>query len=342
MVSIQVDIIGGSLSGLSSAISLKEKDPTIKVIVHEKYKTIGYNYEGRRCGEVHTVIGEWTKWRPEVRSVFNELRHAEITIGRKQYQIQIPPGIAYVLNRQEFICQLARVAEERGAEVQTNEKITSLETLEGDYIIDASGCPSSVKRILGLKQEHVGTTYQQTIQNANCFTAGTMKVIFTSYLGYFWIFPRNPVKQEVNLGVGILGDFGYHLKGILEQFKKERNITGTVNYVVAGLVPLGLQDPLRHKNILFVGDAGVGAFPFNGQGIYRALMSGEIAGRCIAGKRLHTYPSLIHQEFLKWDIAGSLFIRMNQVFRKINPELFFTTINMFTRSGKRLNPLATR
>jgi flavin-dependent dehydrogenase len=167
-----------------------------------------------------------------------------------------------------------------------------------------------------------------------------MKVIFTSYLGYFWIFPRNPEKQEVNVGVGILGDFGYHLKEILEQFKEEKDITGTVNYVVAGLVPLGLQHPLRHKNILFVGDAGVGAFPLNGQGIYRALMSGEIAGRCIARETLNAYPFLIHREFLKWDMIGTMFIRMNRVFRKINPELFYTSINILTGSGKRLNPLA--
>ena len=38
---MNVDIIGGSLSGLSSAISLKEHDSTIHVTVHEKYKTIG-------------------------------------------------------------------------------------------------------------------------------------------------------------------------------------------------------------------------------------------------------------------------------------------------------------
>lgn len=340
MIAIKVDIVGGSLAGFSTAIALKEQDATIQVIVHEKYKEIGYNHEGRRCGEAHNVVGEWTKWKPEGSSIFNELHHAEVTVGKRHYHIQIPPGVGYMLNRQEFICQLARVAEKKGVEIHTNEKITSLDSLSGDYIVDASGCPSSIKRMLGIQQGFVGTAYQQTLQDSNSFIADTMKVMFTSHLGYFWIFPRNPQKQEINLGIGMLGDFGYHLKQLLEEFKEENGITGTVNYVVGGSVPLGLQPPLRYNNILFVGDAGVGAFPLNGQGIYRALMSGEIAGCCIAQKTLQRYPFIIHREFLKWDVIGRMFIRANRVFQKINPELFFTTINILTLNGRRLNPLS--
>ena len=55
MITIKVDIIGGGIAGLSSAISLKENDKTIKVVIHEKNNKIGYNYEGRRCGEAHSI-----------------------------------------------------------------------------------------------------------------------------------------------------------------------------------------------------------------------------------------------------------------------------------------------
>ncbi|MCK5258742.1 MAG: NAD(P)-binding protein, partial [Thermoplasmatales archaeon] len=41
---IKVDIVGGSISGLSTAISLKEHNESITVIVHEKHKKIGYNH----------------------------------------------------------------------------------------------------------------------------------------------------------------------------------------------------------------------------------------------------------------------------------------------------------
>jgi flavin-dependent dehydrogenase len=336
---IKVDIVGGSLSGLSTAISLKDHDPSIEVVVHEKYKAIGYNHEGRRCGEAHTVEREWTKWKPEGKSIFNTITKGEFTIGKKRYYAREPPGNAFILNRQEFICQLARQAEQQGAVLQTNDHIKSVDDLDSDYIIDASGCPSLIKRQLGLPMRFVGATYQQTVEDANCFVADTMKVMFTSHFGYFWIFPRNPEKKEVNLGIGTVGNFGYNLKEILEGFKEEQKITGKVNYVTGGLVSLGLQPPFRFRHILFVGDSGVGAFPFSGQGIYRALLSGDIAGRCLAARQPERYPVIIRKEFLKWDMIGSMFIKMNRVFNNINPELFLTSYNVMATLSKRFESL---
>ena len=45
------EIIGGGLAGLSSAITIKKIDKDIDVIVHEKHDKIGFNRDGRRCGE---------------------------------------------------------------------------------------------------------------------------------------------------------------------------------------------------------------------------------------------------------------------------------------------------
>lgn len=205
--------------------------------------------------------------------------------------------------------------------------------------MDASGCPSSVKRELKIGTGFIGTTYQETLQDANCFTSDRIQVIFTLPAGYFWIFPRNPEKKEINLGVGTFGNFGYNLREMLATFKKQQKITGTVNYVVGGFIPLGLQRPFLYKNILFVGDAGVGAFPFSGQGIYRALMSGDIAGRCIAQGTLRKYPFIIRKEFTQWDFVGSTFIRVNLVLRRINPALYLTTLNCMAHLGNELRLL---
>jgi flavin-dependent dehydrogenase len=319
---------------LSTAISIKDHNPIIEVVVHEKYKDIGYNHEGRRCGEAHSVEREWKQWVPTKKSIFNMILHAEIVIGKRHYLAQRPPNVAFILNRQEFICQLARDAEKRGVRIQTNDKIHSVDDLDGDVLVDASGCPSTVKRELNLGSRFIGKTYQETLENANCFVCDTIRIIFSSYGGYFWIFPRNPQKKEVNVGVGMFGDFGYNLREMLRVFKEEQSITGMVNYVTGGLIPLGLQPPFLHKNILFVGDAGVGAFPFSGQGIYRALMSGDIAGRCIAENKIQKYPSIIRKEFTQWDVIGSTFIKMNLIFRKINPALFFSSFNFFARQDK--------
>jgi len=89
------------------------------------------------------------------------------------------------------------------------------------------------------------------------------------------------------------------------------------------LIPAGIQKPLKYKNILFVGDAGVGTFPLTGEGIYRALLSGEIAGRCIARNTVNLYPRIINDKFLKWDIAGKTMLRVNDVTSNISEQAVF-------------------
>jgi len=213
----------------------------------------------------------------------------------------------------------------------------SVDNLDGDVIVDGSGCPSTLKRELNIGTGLTASTYQETLENSNCFNSDTIQIIFASHCGYFWIFPRNPEKKEVNIGVVTFGEFGYNLREMVTSFKEEHHVTGTINYMVGGLIPLGLQYPFLYRNILFVGDAGVGTFPLTGQGIYRALMSGDIAGRCIAQRTFKKYPSIIRKEFIQWDVIGLTFIRMNLIFRKINPGLFFTSLNFLAKRGKQLN-----
>ncbi|HVQ00055.1 MAG TPA: NAD(P)/FAD-dependent oxidoreductase [Candidatus Thermoplasmatota archaeon] len=339
MVPMLVDIVGGSLSGLSTAISIKERNPALDVVVHEKYKTIGHNHEGRRCGEAHTVEHEWSKWEPEPASIFDEITQGSVSIGKHYITAKRPPHVAFILNRQEFICQLARDAEKKNVHISTGDHIKSVHDLDGSFIVDASGCPSSIKRELGFGTGHVGVTYQQTLQDANCFRGDSIQLIFMENLGYYWVFPRDPTKREMNVGVGTLANTGADLRELLETFKEQRQIKGTVSYVVGGLVPLGLQYPLMHENILFVGDAGVGTFPINGQGIYRALISGDIAGQCIGTNHVRRYPHLIHRAFVKWNLIGVSFLQLNLVLRRINPTLFLSSLGVLTKLGVQFHQL---
>ena len=331
MITIKIDIVGGGISGLSTAISIKKRNKSIKVVVHEKYKIIGYNHEGRRCGEAHSVTDEWAKWIPKGKSIFNEITKAIVEIGDYKRTIEIEPGFGFVLNRQEFISQLGRDAEKLGVLIQTADIIKSTSDLDGDFIVDASGCPSSIKREIGIDKGIKGLAFQQTIEDSNCFIPDTIKVFYDGRYGYFWIFPRNPEKKEVNVGVGTPGIFGFNLKELIENFKQENNVQGKINYVLGGFVPMGLQRPIMYKNILFVGDAGVGTFPFTGQGIYRALLSGDLAGICIANGKTKKYPYMITQAFIKWDVMGKIFTLFNFRFRKINPDLVLKSLIYFSK-----------
>ena len=97
------------------------------------------------------------------------------------------------------------------------------------------------------------------------------------------------------------------------------------------MVPTGLQRPFAYKNILFVGDAGVGAFPLTGEGIHRALISSDIAGECIANGYPKKYSYRIMQEFIKWEIIGKTFLYINYILTKIGPKILLSSIDYFTR-----------
>lgn len=330
MIKIKIDIVGGGPAGLSAAISLKKNDESIKVVLHEKHKDIGYNRSARRCGEAHTIFRELNRWEPRKNSFFNTIKKQEFIIGNKKFIMPIPLHASYLLmlNRQEFIAQLGKQATKLGVQIQTDDKIKTINDLDGDYIVDASGCPSTIKRELKLNKGIKGISYQQTLEDSNSFTYDTNKIFLQNFIGYYWVFPRDPTKKEINIGVGVIGREG-NLKIKLEEFKKQWGIEGKINYEIGGLVPVGLQRPLIYHNILFVGDTGVGTFPLNGEGIYRALLSGEIAGRCLALRKANQYPSIINKHFIRWDVLGKSLIRTGNIVKRAGSKTFIKSLQYF-------------
>ncbi len=341
---MKIDIVGGGISGFASAISLKENNKKIHVNIYEKNKEIGYNYEGKKCGEAHSIEKEWSKWIPEKKSYYNVIKNAIVRTDNKlfQFQDEITKN-SFILNRPEFICQLSKKAEQLGVNIFSNNKIKEKNQLNGDYIIDASGCPSIFKIKYRLNRGIKGIGYQQTISNSNNFINDTIKIQYTNELGYYWIFPRDPIKKEINVGYGLyninkIKSDNINLKKKLETFKLENSINGTIQYEIGGMIPMGLQYPLKYKNILFVGDAGVGCFPFQGQGIYRALLSGDLAGKCIAKNRFYKYPYYAKKMFIKWDIIGKSFLFLCDKLCNLNKNLVNTSWNlMINRIPKSLH-----
>ncbi len=326
---MQVDIIGGGLSGLATALSMKQHDSAIDVIVHEKHKCIGFNTDGRRCGEAHYIDAEWMKWKPPLEGRSTEILHAETIIGSKTYHFDQPPDTAWILDRPAYIAWLGTQARNAGVNIVCSDKIDDVSELSGDYLVDASGCPSTVKRQLGLKKGFIGSSYQQTLRNSSWYIPDTIRIIYDGHGGYFWVFPRTPGNREINIGIGFCNLSHRNLKELLEEFKTKEHITGTIQYVTGGYIPIGLQYPLRYKNIYFVGDAGVGTYPLTGQGIYRALLSGDMLGTCIAEGTSSTYEYMMMKLFIKWDVLGKTFLRSIRVLENLNPDLTLRLWNQF-------------
>lgn len=333
MISIHVDIVGGGFGGLSTAITLKRLNKTISVTVHEKHRQIGYNPEGRRCAEGYPWYPDLPDWGPPDDCVFTIIKNQEFIFESTSYTPPINPALlsSMIINRQRYLAYLGMVAQGLGVDIQTHDTVSSISELDGTFLVDASGCPSTLRKDLGLTHVRVARSYQQTIEHANVFRADTVRFFFKKSVGYFWIFPRDTTKKEINVGVGVMSTARGNPKELLISFKREVGIEGDVNYVTGGLIPVGLQRPLRYGTVMFVGDAGVGTFPLTGEGIARAILSGTIAAQCIAARKPHRYPVLINQEFLTWDLIGKTCLQTSSVLQRIGNHAYDIFINAFFR-----------
>ena len=328
-----MDIVGGGFGGLSTALTIKRLDKNISVTVYEKHRQIGYNPEGRRCAEGYRRYPDLPEWGPPSDCVFAIIKNQEFVFGTTSYFPQINPKLlsSMIIDRQRYLAYLGTLAEKLGVDIRTHDAISSISELDGTFIVDASGCPSTLRKDLGLAHGRVARSYQQTIENASVFRPDTVRFIFKNSVGYLWIFPRDTTKKEINLGIGVLDASRGNPKELLVSFKHELGIQGDVNYVTGGFIPVGLQRPLRYESVVFVGDAGVGTFPLTGEGIARAILSGTIAAKCIVSRKPHRYPVLINQEFLRWDIIGKTCIRTSNVLQKIGDHAYDIFINSFFR-----------
>ncbi|OLA82787.1 MAG: hypothetical protein BHW44_10890 [Roseburia sp. 40_7] len=76
-MSADVLIIGGGIAGLTAAISVKEENPDISVLVVEK-QTSGYSGKANKGGGVLQYFDLWIRWNPGVsispKNVFRQVR----------------------------------------------------------------------------------------------------------------------------------------------------------------------------------------------------------------------------------------------------------------------------
>ena len=111
--------------------------------------------------------------------------------------------------------------------------------------------------------------------------------------GYGWIFPKG---DHVNVGVGGWGSEGPRLRDHL------RVLCEAYGFRLDELANLrGHRLPMRRSRTrlargraLLVGDAAGVLDPVSGDGIYEALVSGDLAARHILEERLDAYPNAVH------------------------------------------------
>ena len=75
--------------------------------------------------------------------------------------------------------------------------------------------------------------------------------------------------------------------------------------------------------------------PITGEGIYRALLSGDIAAKCIVQNNAKKYPYEVYRSFIKWQVVGMNMIRTGNIVNNIGEKaMLFLWHQFFDRLYK--------
>jgi digeranylgeranylglycerophospholipid reductase len=298
-----VIVVGAGPAGSMAARSAAENGA--EVLVLEKDREVGIPV---RCAEGVGEIG--------LKAVVDEIKPRWIC--QKIYGVQlISPDnqmvllegeqMGYVLNRKVFDYDLAQMAADAGAVIQTKAFVTGLQYADGyvtgvrvlsldreheiaaRVVIGADGIEALVGRWAGLRKHFamhdVETCAQVTAANIDLdprycyFYFGKDNAPG----GYVWAFSKG--EGVFNIGLGIGGNFSGPKSAMdyLNQFLEKKFPEAAVLTTVVGGVPCA--PPIKKmagNGAMIVGDAANHANPVSGGGIIRGMLAGKIAGKVAA------------------------------------------------------------
>lgn len=163
-------------------------------------------------------------------------------------------------------------------------------------VIGCDGANSIVARASGLRTGSVQSDYaidmmEETPQKELSTAERDRMYIYyriRSHYGYGYVFPKS---GHLNLGVGfkldyylanLRGEHYAHHQAFVDQLKSKQLVTGQSNRANFRAFPLPISGPLARTyadRVLLAGDAGGFVNALTAEGIYYAMVSGELAAR---------------------------------------------------------------
>jgi geranylgeranyl reductase family protein len=232
--------------------------------------------------------------------VERKCREMKIFAPNIEFTITCKKEMVTLVDRSKFDLSLVRKAERKGAMFNEGEKVKGLHvssdgvevvTTRGRYLskalIGADGVNSIVAKLTNLrkrwKPDEVWLALETTLPLMKSLDQSCIRIYFgDTYSGYGWIFPK---KDVVSIGLcGRLAEFinprERFLKFVQAKYAKRDNLR-----YHAHLIPLGgiwRENNVYTHRVLLIGDAAGFVDPLTGEGIYHAMLSGEVAAHTIS------------------------------------------------------------
>ena len=218
-----------------------------------------------------------------------------------------PDRLYLMIRRCEFdnlLFSLARpnveVATGLARKVNVHPDYVSIHTDNHEYragmVIGCDGANSIVARASGLRTGSVQSDYaidmmEETPQQELSMAERDRMYIYyriRSHYGYGYVFPKT---SHLNVGVGfkldyylssLRGEHYAHHQAFVEDLKSKHLLTGQSNRANFKAFPLPISGPLARtyaNRVLLAGDAGGFVNALTAEGIYYAMVTGELAAR---------------------------------------------------------------
>jgi geranylgeranyl reductase family protein len=259
--------------------------------------------------------------------------------GGSQLNLDSGQPSVLLVRRVEFDAALVRAAVSSGARLVTDFEVTQASqdddavtlrardgrTLRARRVIAADGVHSVMAKRLGVNAKWPRRSLAIDMMEetpVETLRAERPDVLWVAYAyddldGYAYIFPKT---RHVNVGIGcLLSHFDDHVdrppyalqQAFVDSLVRAGDLHGRSDRgcFTPFLIPVG--GPLRkswHERVLFAGDAGGFVNAITAEGIYYAMVSGELAGRAVAmtSSDRRDAPGLTYERLWRAEIGAEL------------------------------------
>ncbi len=332
-------VVGAGPAGAMAAKCAAENGA--RTLLLEKHERVGIPV---CCAEGITTTGLERMISPRPEWIASTIEGADI-IGPSGFRLTfLHPRAGYILNRDVFDADLARLAVETGAELAVSSPALGLrmsgnngiESVIIDHagqkmevkaraVIAADGIESRIAYMAGIDTtislEDIDSACQYLVDDVE-LENGIISIFIGNEVapgGYAWVFPKSKNTANVGLAVCPSRSNGKIAREYLDSFMAERYPGYRRIKTLMGAVPAFQRSlPLIRGNLMLVGDAARVVDSLSGAGISNALLSGSIAGRVTAAwlrdqGDLEDYPreffKLKKRELYAYKLFRSIFIR---------------------------------
>ena len=247
--------------------------------------------------------------------------------GGHSILVQSPSPAALMIRRIDFDALLVQLAVEAGVELVEGAEITQARTTDGGvelktragdvftapHVIAADGVYSVVARRLGInpgwRRTSVALDMMEETPN-DVLASVDPETLWVAYgyggsEGYSYVFPK---RDHVNVGIGYVLDYfrekigrsPYDLQASFVDALRTRGVlAGRSSRAHFTPYQIPVAGPLRTTatdRVVLAGDAGGFVNGITAEGIYYAMVTGDLGGRALAGAGARTFERLWRDE----------------------------------------------